>query len=105
MSRIPKATVLVVVIVAVVFGIYAAVAFPKTVVSFPVSFTIGAETKTEEFNVQWLHGSIQVEIKIQLLEIRQFGATLPHKEVKPLTQASGQRYQLHPITSHSEHLA
>jgi hypothetical protein len=65
MSRSPKATVLIVVIVAVVFGIYAAVTFPKTVVSFPVAFTIGAETKTEEFNVQWLHGSIQVEIKIQ----------------------------------------
>lgn len=65
MSRVPKAIVLIVVILAVVFVIYAAVTFPKTVVSFPVSFTIGAETKTQEFNVPWLHASIQVEIKIQ----------------------------------------
>jgi hypothetical protein len=65
MSRVLKATVLIVVIVVAVFGIYAAVTFPKTVVSFPVSFTIGAETKTEKFDVPWLHGSIQVEIKIQ----------------------------------------
>jgi hypothetical protein len=65
MSRILKATVLIVVIVVVVFGIHAAVTLPKTVISFPVSFTIGAETKTEEFDVPWLHGSIQVEIRIQ----------------------------------------
>jgi ABC-type antimicrobial peptide transport system permease subunit len=65
MSRVLKATMLIVIIVVAVFGIYAAVTFPKTVVSFPVSFTIGAETKTEEFDVPWLHGLIQVEIKVQ----------------------------------------
>jgi fatty-acid desaturase len=65
MSRVLRATVLIVVIVVAVFSIYAAVTLPKTVVSFPVSFTIGAETKTEGFDVSWLHRSIQVEIKIQ----------------------------------------
>jgi hypothetical protein len=65
MSRVLKATMLIVIIVVAVFGIYAAVTYPRTVVSFPVSFTIGAETKTEEFDVSWLHGSIQVEIKVQ----------------------------------------
>lgn len=65
MSRVLKAIMLIVIIVVAVFGAYAAVTFPKTVVSFPVSFTIGAETKTEEFDVPWLHGAIQVEIKVQ----------------------------------------
>jgi len=39
MSKSLKAIVLIVIIVAAVFGVYAAVTFPRTVVNFPVSFT------------------------------------------------------------------
>ncbi len=65
MSKALKATVLIVIIVVVAFGVYAAATFPRTAVSFPVSFTVGAEKKEEEFDVPWLHGLAQVEVKVQ----------------------------------------
>ena len=65
MSRALKAIVLIVIIVAAAFGVYAAVTFPRTVVSFPVSFTVGAEKEENEFDVPWLHGLLQVEINVQ----------------------------------------
>lgn len=64
-SKALKAIVLIVIIVAAVFGVYAAVTFPRTVVSFPVSFTAGITNKHEEFDVPWLHGLVQVEVKVQ----------------------------------------
>lgn len=65
MSKALKAIVLIVIIVVAVFGVYAAVTFPRTAVSFPASFTAGFTTKREEFDVPWLHGLAQVEVKVQ----------------------------------------
>lgn len=65
MSKVLKAIVLIVIIVVAVFGVYAAVTSPRTVVSIPVAFTAGFTTKREEFDVPWLHGLVQVEVKVQ----------------------------------------
>jgi len=65
MSRALKALVLIVIIVAAVFSVYAAVTFPRTVVSFPASFTAGITTKHEKFDVPWLHKLLQVEVNVQ----------------------------------------
>jgi hypothetical protein len=65
LSKTLKAVVLVIVIALAAFVVYAALTYPRTVVSFPVSFTAGAETKTEQFDVPLLHEQVQVEISIQ----------------------------------------
>lgn len=66
MSRALKAIVLIVIIVVVVFGVYAAVTYPRTVVSFPMSIDgMTAQKEEKEFDVPWLHGSLQVEIKVE----------------------------------------
>jgi hypothetical protein len=44
--------------------VYVILTYPVTVVSFPVSFSIGANTEEKEFNTPLLHGLIQVEVTI-----------------------------------------
>ncbi len=44
--------------------VHATLTYPQTVVSFPVSFSIGANTEEKEFNLPLLHGLIQVEVAI-----------------------------------------
>ncbi len=63
-SKTLRAVVLVAVVVAVALGVYAALTYPKRVVSFPVSFTIGADVEHREFDVSTLHGRAQVEVII-----------------------------------------
>lgn len=65
LSKTLKAVVLIIVIVIAAFVVYAVLTFPRTVVSFPVSFTAGFDTKTEQFDVPILHGQAQVEISVQ----------------------------------------
>lgn len=45
-------------------GIYAALTYPRTIVSFPVSFTIGADVQRKEFDVPVLHSWVQLEVAI-----------------------------------------
>ena len=61
-SKTLRVVVLIAVLVVVALGVYAALTYPKTVVSFPVSFTIGADVEHREFNVPLLHGWAQVEV-------------------------------------------
>jgi hypothetical protein len=56
------AVVLIAVLVVVALGVYAAITYPKTVVSFPVSFTWGADVENKELDVPLLHGWAQVEV-------------------------------------------
>ena len=57
-----RAVVLIAVLVVVALGVYAAITYPKTVVSFPVAFTIGANVEHKEFDMPLLHGWAQVEV-------------------------------------------
>jgi len=56
--------ILIVVLVLVALGVYAAITYPKTVVSFPVSFTIGADMEHREFEVPLSHGQVQIEVTV-----------------------------------------
>jgi hypothetical protein len=57
-----RTVVLIAVLVVIALGIYIALTYPKTVVSFPVSFTWGADVENKEFEVPLLHGRAQVEV-------------------------------------------
>jgi hypothetical protein len=63
MSKTLIGVVIAVLIVAAV-GAFAFLTYPKTVVGFQVSFTIGADVKSREFNVPFLHGRVQVEVVV-----------------------------------------
>lgn len=63
MSKTLRAIVLII-IAAAVFSVYAAGTYPRTVVSFQVSFTIGADVRRETFVVPAMNDKVQVEIKI-----------------------------------------
>ena len=54
----------VVILVVVVAGTYAGLTFPRAVVDFPVSFTIGVDREQREFEVPVLHSQIQVEVAV-----------------------------------------
>ena len=57
-----RALLLVTVIVGAFFIAYMAITYPRVIVSFPVSFTIGADVKRVEFEVPFLHSWIKVEV-------------------------------------------
>lgn len=63
-SKTLKAAVLIVVVVVAALSIYAVLTYPKTVISFPVSFAIGVEVERREFDLPFLHGWIQVEVVV-----------------------------------------
>lgn len=65
LSKTMKTILLVVVLVAVVFAVFATLTYPRTVVSFSVAFTIGADRREKEFDVPLLHGLAQVEVRVQ----------------------------------------
>ena len=59
-----KALLLVTIIVGAFFVVYMAITYPRVIVSFPVSFTIGADVKRVEFEVPFLHSWIRVEVVV-----------------------------------------
>ncbi|MEM3578981.1 MAG: hypothetical protein QXL54_02005 [Candidatus Bathyarchaeia archaeon] len=52
-------------LVIVVFVAYLALTCPRVLVSFSVSFTIGADVRRVEFEVPFLHEYVQVEIYVR----------------------------------------
>jgi hypothetical protein len=58
------AIALIVVLAVIALGVFAALTYPKTVISFPVSFTIGVDVEHREFDVPFLHEWAQVEVII-----------------------------------------
>jgi hypothetical protein len=64
MSRALKVIVLVIIVGVASTGLYLLLTFPKSVVSFPVSFTIGADVERREFSVPILHEWVQVEVVV-----------------------------------------
>lgn len=59
-----RAVVIIAVLVGATFAVYALLTYPRTVVSFPVSFTVGADVEHREFTMQFLHGRAKVEVVV-----------------------------------------
>ena len=56
-----------VIIVVAVIGVavaYAAITFPRTIVSFPVAFSVGPDQVKTEFEVPALNDKVQVEVSL-----------------------------------------
>lgn len=60
-----KTLLLIIVLAAIVFTVFAALTYPRTVFSFSVAFTIGADSRKKDFDVPLLHGLAQLEIRVQ----------------------------------------
>jgi len=63
-SRALKVIVLIIIVAVAAASLYLLLTFPKSVVSFPVSFTIGADVEHKEFSVPILHEWVQVEVVV-----------------------------------------
>jgi hypothetical protein len=53
---------LVVLVIALPLCTVMALTYPRTAISFPVAFSIGADTKHLPFTVPFLHGQAQIEV-------------------------------------------
>lgn len=56
--------VILIIIVLIVVGGYAALTYPRVVGSIPVSFKFGAESKTIEFDVSPLQNEYNIEVSV-----------------------------------------
>jgi len=63
-SRGLKIAVLIVILIIAGVSVFAALTYPRTVLSFPLSFTVGAQTERREFNVPMLHSWVQVQVSV-----------------------------------------
>jgi uncharacterized membrane protein len=64
-SKTTIAIAVIVIIIIAVFGLYAAITYPRTVVTIPVSFTIGADVTTRAFDQPTLNDKVQVQVAVQ----------------------------------------
>ena len=55
----------IVIIIVASFSIYAGSTYPRTIVTVPVSFTIGADKTTTTFSQPFLTDKVQVEVSVQ----------------------------------------
>ena len=53
------------IVIVAVFAVYAGLTYPRTVVTIPVSFTVGADSTTVEFEQPILNDKIQVQVTVQ----------------------------------------
>lgn len=63
-SKIAAEILLIIVFAAAALSAYFALAYPRTIVSFPVSFTVGADLEEREFTVPLFHDSAQVTVTV-----------------------------------------
>ena len=61
-SRGLKIAALIVILIIAAVGVFAVWTYPRTVLSLPVSFTIGLETERREFSVPALHSLVQIQV-------------------------------------------
>ena len=64
-SRAAKASIAVVVIVFVVSALYAGLTYPRTIVTVPVSFTVGADVTNTQFDQPALNNRVQVQVSVE----------------------------------------
>ena len=60
-----KFTIIFAIIVFAAFGVYAGWIYPRTVVSIPVSFSVGADQKTVAFGQPYPDDRVQVQVSVQ----------------------------------------
>ncbi len=59
-----KAAAAIVIIAIIIVGAYAAWTYPRTVLSLPVSFSIGATAESQPFEVPFLDGQVRVQVSV-----------------------------------------
>jgi len=63
-STFLKIIAIVVAVVVLIAAVFVALTFPRTVVEFPVSFTIGIDREQRQIEIPWLHDKAQVEVAV-----------------------------------------
>ncbi len=63
-SRLVKGIVIIIMIIAVVSIAFILWTYPRSTLSFPVTFTIGAANQEKVFDVPAFDNSVQVQVKI-----------------------------------------
>lgn len=56
--------ILVVGVLTTIFGVYTLMTYPITAISFPVSFTIGADTKHEALEISVLQSHVRIDVVV-----------------------------------------
>lgn len=64
-SRAATASIAVAVIVLVVSALYAGLTYPRTIVTVPVSFTVGADVTNTQFDQPALNNRVQVQVSVE----------------------------------------
>jgi hypothetical protein len=64
MKPILKIIIAIAAISIAMVGIFAAITFPRKILTFPVSFTIGADSKREQMEVPILNDQVMVQVII-----------------------------------------
>jgi len=63
-SRGLKIAALAIIVIIVAVGIFAVWTYPRTVLSLPISFTVGLDTERRAFDVPALHSMVQVQVVV-----------------------------------------
>jgi hypothetical protein len=63
-SKTSKTAALVLVVIVAAVAIFAVFTYPRVVVRFSVSFTVGAESEQQDFEVGFLHSQVQIEVRV-----------------------------------------
>lgn len=64
-SRALIALATIVILVIAAFSVFAAITYPRTTLVIPVSFTIGADLITKEFDQPFLNSKVQVQVSVE----------------------------------------
>jgi len=64
-SRAVIAVAAIVVIIIAAFAVYAGITYPRVIVSIPISFSIGADMTTSEFEQPSLNNMVQVQVTVE----------------------------------------
>ncbi len=63
-SRSLKIAAMIIILIIVALGLYAAWTYPRTLLNLSVSFTVGAQSQNKEFNVPMLDSWVQVQVSV-----------------------------------------
>ncbi len=64
-SRVVIALAVIIIVVVAIFATYAGLTYPRTMVTVPVSFTIGADSTTTGFDQPVFDDKVQVQVTVQ----------------------------------------
>jgi hypothetical protein len=64
-SRAVVGLLAVVIVVVAAFSVYTGLTYPRTVVTVPVSFTLGTDVTNTQFNQPTMDGSVRVQVTVQ----------------------------------------